>query len=306
MKRSRPFTLVMLLLVVVPAGSLAQQTPSVQEKPMTHLSRASLEGVELEYEVRGSGEPVVLVHAGVIGSWFTPLLAEPALASRYRILSYHRVGYLGSSRVAGPVSIAQQAAHLRALMRHLGIDRAHLVGHSSGGNIALQLALDAPEMVQSLALLEPALVTVVNRSELPRVFERYRAGDKAGAVDAFMLAVTGPAYRAALERALPGAFDEAVAHADTFFGQELPAVRQWSFTREQAARITQPVLAVIGEKNKESSPIWNERQEILLTWLPKAEPFVLPGATHLLYLENPRGMAEGLAAFFARHPIKAP
>ena len=121
-----------------------------------------------------------------------------------------------------------------------------------------------------------------------------------------MLAVTGPGYRAALERARPGAFDEAVAHADTFFGQELPAVRQWSFTREQAARITQPVLAVIGEKNKESSPIWNERQEILLTWLPKAEPFVLPGATHLLHLENPRGMAEGLAAFFARHPIKAP
>jgi len=160
--------------------------------------------------------------------------------------------------------------------------------------------------VRSLALLEPALVTVVNRSELPRVFERYRAGDKAGAVDSFMLAVTGPAYRPALERALPGAFDQAVAHADTFFGQELPAVRQWSFTREDAGRITQPVLAVIGAKNKEASPIWNERQEILLTWLPKAEPFVLPDATHLLHLENPRGMAEGLAAFFARHPIKAP
>jgi pimeloyl-ACP methyl ester carboxylesterase len=305
MKGSRAF-LVLLLLAVVPAGGLAQQTPSVQEKPMTHPSRASLEGVELEYEVRGDGEPVVLVHAGVFASWFGPLLAEPALASRYRVVSYHRVGYMGSSRIAGPVSLAQQAAHLRALMRHLGIGRAHLVGHSSGGNIALQLALDAPEMVRSLALLEPALVTAVNRSELPRVFERYRAGDKAGAVDSFMLAVTGPAYRAGLERALPGAFDEAVAHADTFFGQELPAVRQWSFTREQAARITQPVLAVIGEKNRESSPVWNERQEILLTWLPKAEPFVLPGATHLLYLENPRGMAEGLAAFFARHPIKTP
>ena len=207
MRRPRA-VLFTLLLAAVPAGGLAQQTPSVQEKPMTPMTRASLEGVQLEYELRGGGEPVVLVHAGVFASWYGPLVTEPALASRYRLLSYHRVGYMGSSRIAGPVSLAEQAGHLRALLRHVGIGRAHLVGHSSGGNIALQLALDAPEMVQSLALLEPALVTVVNRSELPRVFERYKAGDKAGAVDSFMLAVTGPAYRAGLERALPGAFDE--------------------------------------------------------------------------------------------------
>jgi pimeloyl-ACP methyl ester carboxylesterase len=49
--------------------------------------------------------------------------------------------------MAGRVSIVQQAAHLRALLRHLDIARAHLVGHSSGGNIALQLALDAPTLV---------------------------------------------------------------------------------------------------------------------------------------------------------------
>jgi 3-oxoadipate enol-lactonase len=119
-----------------------------------------------------------------------------------------------------------------------------------------------------------------------------------------MRGVTGPDYRIALDRVLPGAFAEAVASADTFFGQELPAIQQWSFRREDARRITQPVLAVIGEKSREQSPIWNARQEMLLTWLPNAEGFVLPGATHLLYLENPRAMAESLAAFFARHPLK--
>jgi 3-oxoadipate enol-lactonase len=62
---------------------------------------------------------------------------------------------------------------------------------------------------------------------------------------------------------------------------------------------------VIGAKSKELSPVWNERQELLLAWLPKAEPFVLPDANHLLHVQNPRGMAEGLAAFFARHPLKA-
>ena len=122
------------------------------------MSRATVEpGVELEYRVQGSGEPVVLLHAGMFADWFRPLLDEAALTARYRVLSLHRVGYAGSSRVAGPVSIARQASQVRELMRQLGMTRAHIVGHSSGGNIALQLALDAPQQVHSLALLEPAL-----------------------------------------------------------------------------------------------------------------------------------------------------
>jgi pimeloyl-ACP methyl ester carboxylesterase len=288
------------LCVVMAVGSSA----TAQE---ARMGRANLDGLELDYQIQGAGEPVVLVHAGVFASWFTPLLKETALTSRYRVVSYHRVGYAGSSRVAGPVSLAQQAAHLRALMRHLGIERAHLVGHSSSGNIILQLALDAPDMVASLAVLEPALLVAKTGAQrvtaLAPAAERYRAGDKAGAVDAFMRGVTGPGYRTVLDKVLPGAFDQGVADADTFFGQEFPAVQQWSFRREDAGRITQPVLAVIGEKSKELSPIWNERQEMLLTWLPNAEPFVLPGATHLLHVENPRGMAEGLATFFTRHPL---
>jgi pimeloyl-ACP methyl ester carboxylesterase len=47
------------------------------------------------------------------------------------------------------------------------------------------------------------------------------------------------------------------------------------------------------------------RHQLLLDWLPQVEPFVLPGATHLLQIENPAGMAEGLASFFARHPSVA-
>jgi pimeloyl-ACP methyl ester carboxylesterase len=267
------------------------------------MNRAALDDIELEYEVRGVGEPVVLMHAGVFADWFKPLLEEPALTSCYLLVRYHRIGYAGSSRIAGPVSIAQQAAHLRSLMRHLGIARAHIVGHSSSGNIALQLALDAPGMVQSLAILEPALMTVpsaqTSRAFVGTAMQLYRAGDKAGAVDTFLWDTCGPGYRALLDQALPGAFDHAVADADTFFGQELPAIQQWSFSREDASRITQPVLAVIGEKSRELSPIWGERQQLLLTWLPKAEPFILSGAAHLLHAQNPRGMAEGLAAFFA-------
>jgi len=279
------------------------------------LKRAAFDGIELEYEERGAGEPVLLVHAGVFAGWFEPLLDEPSLTGRFRVVSYHRIGYAGSSRVKGPVSLAQQAAHLRSLMRELGIARAHLVGHSSGANIALQLALDSPQMVQSLALLEPALPVapsgdqsrlLATRSGMVAVFDHYRAGNAAAAVDGFLRIVAGPAYRAPLDRAIPRAFDHAVASADTFFGQELPAVQQWTFTPEVARRVAQPVLAVIGERSPDVSPIWSERQRIMLTSLPAAEGFVLPGAAHLLHLENPRGMAEALAAFFARHPMRTP
>lgn len=265
--------------------------------------RASLEGIELEYRTVGVGQPVVLVHAGVFADWFEPLIEQPSL-SGYCLLVYHRVGYAGSSHVPGPISIARQTAHLRALMLSLGIKRAHIVGHSSGGAIAMQLALDAPETVQSLALLEPA-VPVPSGAAPPRpgatsAAELFRAGDKAGAVDAFMKAVAGPTYRAILERMLPGAFAQAIADADTFFGQELPAVREWTFGAQQAALIRQPALLVMGGRSHEVSPIWQQRQDLLLASLDNAEPFVLDGATHMLHLQNPRGLAERLAVFFAR------
>lgn len=293
-----------VLLLALPGAAAAREHPMMRAK--------LLDGVDLEYEVRGAGEAVVLVHAGVFADWFQPLMNEPALARRYRLVRYHRIGYAGSSHAPGPVSIAQQAEHLRLLLLRLGIQRAHLVGHSSGGNIALQLALDAPEMVRSIALLEPALIAVATAEdgagpvvgsslELGPVFERYRAGDKAGAVDAFMRGVAGPDYRAVVDRVLPRAFEQAVADADTFFGQELPAVRAWSFTRERASRIGVPVLAVIGARSEALSPVWGERQKILLGWLPRAEAFVLARANHLLHLENPGGMAEALAGFFSRH-----
>ena len=64
----------------------------------------------------------------------------------------------------------------------------------------------------------------------------------------------------------------------------------------------QPVLAVVGD---ESDVRFQQRQNLLLEWMPDVEAFVLPGAGHLLHLQNPSGMASGLADFFARHPINA-
>src|SRR5262245_11965971 len=106
---------------------------------MSGLERIAVDGLELEYEVRGSGEAVVLIHWGLCAAWGEPLLDEPALADRHRLLRYHRAGFAGSDRVAGAIGIADHAAHCEGLMRGLGIERAHVVGHSSSAVVALQL-----------------------------------------------------------------------------------------------------------------------------------------------------------------------
>lgn len=87
-------------------------------------------GVELEYESKGHGEPVLLIHGSHIARSFLELAAQPALTARYTLIRYHRRGHLGSTPPEGPVSIADQAGDARALLDHLGVERAHVVGHS--------------------------------------------------------------------------------------------------------------------------------------------------------------------------------
>ena len=268
---------------------------------------AQIDGRVLEYEIQGAGEPVVLVHGAHVADAFAPLLAEPVLTERYQLILYHRRGFAGSTHPDGPLSIVQQARDCRALMQHLGVQRAHVVGHSYGGVIALQLALDAPEVVHSLALLEPALLTVPSTPQFMEamgpVLQMYEAGNKEGAVDSFLQAVVSPEYRSVLDHVLPGAFAQAVTDADTFFRIELPALEEWSFTQADAGRITQPVLAVLGGDSHTLWPGWAEVHELVLAWLPQAEAFVLNGATHGLQMIDPKGMAVGLADFFAHHPL---
>jgi pimeloyl-ACP methyl ester carboxylesterase len=249
---------------------------------------------------------VVFIHGAFIADTFRPLLVEPSLAGRYRLILYHRRGYAGSSRASGSISIAQQAADCRALLRHLGVERAHVVGHSYGGDVALQLALDTLDVVHSLALLEPALMVGASaqgyREALARGAERYREAGAEVVVNEFLQA-RWPGYRATLDRVLPGAFDQAVADAETSFERELPEHLNWRFGEAETRSITQPTLSVLGG---ESDALWSrfgETHRLLLGWLPHAEGFVLPSTTHFMQMEDPRGMAEALAAFWARHPL---
>lgn len=271
--------------------------------------RVPVDAGELEYEAQGTGDPVLLIHGAMLADAYAPLLTQPILADRHRLIHYHRRGFSGSSRHAGPCTIAQQADDARALLDHLGVERAHVVGHSYGGTIALQLALDAPERVASLALLEPAGIAAASAERFVTEVaqpsgELHARGDKAGAVDLFLRGVCGPQMREVADQALPpGAYDLAAADADTFFVTELPALGAWRFGAAEAARITHPVLLVLGADSDAVMPMFGEMNAALAQWLPRAELVELPGATHALQMMNPSGTADLLTTFFARHPM---
>jgi pimeloyl-ACP methyl ester carboxylesterase len=298
--------------VVEQISTLARSARSSDQiKEGIMADRVKVDGGELEYEVRGSGEPVLLIHGVVLADALTPLLAQPALAEKFRLVHYHRRGYVGSCQHAGPYSLGQQAADAQALLDHLGVERTHVVGHSYGGAIGLQLALEAPERVASLALLEPVGIAAPGvaafvREVVQPAGERFARGDTAGAVAVFLRGACGPQMREVADRALPpGAYDLAAADTDTFFLVEGPAIDQWRFGPDEAARVTQPVLLVLGTDSDAVTPMFGEMNAALSQWLPRAESAELPGATHALQMMNPVGTAELLAGFLARNSLAA-
>ncbi len=181
------------------------------------MQSVNVNGVDLEYEVTGAGEPVLLI-SPVIADGFLPLLAEPALADRYQLIRYHKRGWVGSTHTPPPVSIADHADDAAALLDHLGLRPAHIAGHSSGAAVAAQLALDHPEYVHTLMLLEPSLISVPSLgaffTQVEPALEAYASGDHAGALAIFMSAVSGLEWtraRAVLEETVPGAVEQAIS-----------------------------------------------------------------------------------------------
>jgi 3-oxoadipate enol-lactonase len=279
-----------------------------QEGEMTsevrRMQQTSVDGVQLEYEESGSGETIVLVHGFFGPDVFVPLTKEPAL-SGYHLIRYRRRGYERSSPATGAVSVADEAADCARLLRNLGVKRAHAVGHSYGGVIALQLALDAPDLVHSLVLIEPALLLLVPggqamMGQMAPLIELYGRGEKAGAVEGFLQGVGGPDVGEAAESAIPGSVDQAVRAADNVFQVEMPALQAWEFPAADARRITQPVLHILGG---DSLPPFREIKELIHERLPQTEDFTVPRADHLSQLFNPRNVAEAIARFSTAHPL---
>ena len=115
------------------------------------MPKIAVAGGEIYYEVAGEGHPLILVTglSGVARYW-QPQVAT--FAARYRVVTYDQRGTGASDHAQRAFSIDQMAAELTALMDALKIERAHVVGHSTGGAIGQTLAIEQPQRVARLVL----------------------------------------------------------------------------------------------------------------------------------------------------------
>ncbi len=275
------------------------------------LHRLDVGEMTIEFTDLGDGEPVLMIHAGVFVAWFPTVSADPAMQA-FRRVAPIRVGY--DSTAPAPtrhLTLADHATHCAAVLDSLGIGHAHVLGHSSGSLIGLQLAADRPDLVRSLVLVEPAAAPSLLPPDVAAGFGQFvrsvmttaAAGDVAAAFDTFMRRVCAEDYRTVLIDALgPDGLQQAERDCGFFFRDEGPAVREWRFAAFEASRISQPVLLVQGGA---SPPIVHGIVARLAEMLPNAESMTAHGADHLLPLRDPATLASIAAGFMRKHRIPA-
>jgi pimeloyl-ACP methyl ester carboxylesterase len=262
------------------------------------LTRTLIDGAEVAYtDSGGDGEPLLLMHGGGLADWMTPLAAE---LRGHRVIRLVRAGYTGGSLPDG-LTIADHARHAATLLYRLDAAPAHVVAHSSGSAIALQLAVDNPSSVRTLCLLEPPLVDpLADPSDVDGLRAAFgpvmgaamaatARGDHAAAFDAFMPLVCGPGYREVMDEVLGAAVvDDAANHSGPFFTSEIPAIGGWTFD----PAVARPVVLVQGA---DSPPPVHRLIAHLAGLLPQATVETVENAGHMMPITAPATLAALIA-----------
>ncbi len=264
-----------------------------------------INGVRLHWQLTGeAGDPVVLVH----GSWGDHHgwdLVVPALAKSFRVLTYDRRGHSLSARPAAPGSVREDVADLAALVEHLDLAPAHVVGNSFGGVIALRLAAARPDLFRSLLVHEPPVLGLLDdpgaRAQLQAVGERMRAvldllasGQAEAGARQFMETIAfGPGAWAQFPPELRDTF---VFNAPTFVDEERDPESR-TIDPAALARFSRPALLTQGER---SEPFFSLILDRLAPAFPAAQRRTLPGSGHVPQVTHPEEYVRVIETFIAR------
>ena len=224
------------------------------------------EGLQLHYETYGQGSPVVLLHGGVLGIQlaFTELI--PGLAREHQVIALDQQAHGRSTDTDREIRPDTLARDVLALLDHLGLERAHVLGHSMGGAVAMELAVHHPERLLSVVALS---VTV-----RPEGMHADFSSPEAMAVSTRMpTAEDFAAMQAAYARLspTPDGFDALLAKMQG--GEHF--TRGWS--DEQLGGIAVPVLLVVGDHDFTTV----EHAGLMLELVPGSTLAVLPATTHM-------------------------
>jgi pimeloyl-ACP methyl ester carboxylesterase len=271
----------------------------------TDLGDVAVTGGAIKAWSVGSGEPVLLIHGAFASDVFGPMIEQTAL-SNHRFIGYRRRGHIDSAPNLDGDSIESYAGDALSVMDHFGVDRAHVLGHSFGGRIALEVGRQAPKRVHTLSLLEggaaPGLAVpsaLEFGAGVGEAAAAYKAGDKQAALERMLATIGAETSRDDLSNVLgAGWFDQAVSDIGTVFEHEFPA--GWAFTLSDLEQMTMPAMMMIGER---TASYFREVSEAVATALPNCETVVVAGVNHWLPVVNPDAVAPHLAAFLNRNPM---
>lgn len=258
--------------------------------PRTEGFLTTPDGESIWYETAGTGPALVLTHGlgGNAAVWFQQL---PAFAASYQVITWDQRGFGRSTNHTGRCGPVSAVGDQLALLDHLGVDRAHLVGQSMGGWVVLGAALAAPDRVRSLVLscttagippvAGPGFASEqVGEATGPRPLGVHPAvGDRLAAVD--------PA-RAYLYQAL-GTFGQ--RPPDTEFARMLA---EYTHDPEALHRLEVPTLLLCGDRDPVMTPALVRDAA---GRLPRARVVELPDRGHSPYFEDPDGWNDLVASF---------
>ena len=247
---------------------------------------ANLNGARIHYERSGSGFPVLFIHAGIADS----RMWEPQAAAFAKTFDMVRPDMRGFGDTALPPAPYSGVADLTALLDHLHIDRAHVVGCSMGGTLAIDLALEHPRLVERLVLVAAGVSGSNLGASDAALFTEIEDADKAGDMDAVNRAevrlwVDGPGRR---EGSAPAAVRELVLdmngrslHTDWSSAESRPIERP---AIGRLGEITAPTLVIVGDQDV---PHCLANADLITSKVAGARKMIIKDAAHLLSLERP-------------------
>jgi 3-oxoadipate enol-lactonase len=248
------------------------------------VPRARTQEIELHYEERGTGEPPLLVIAGipaVASDWAS--LAGP-LSARRRVIAYDNRGSGASTVTPGPYTTTQLAADAMALLDALDIERADVFGMSLGGMVAQELALGWPERVHKL-VLGCTHAGLAHAAQMPRETGRAFALQTDDWAER-MRALAPFAFARGVDPALLDAFIEKKSkdvQDPLGYTAQIQAVLTHD-TYERLPQISAPTLILTGDDDQ---IIPAASSGVLHDHIPGSRLEVIEGSGHLFFIEQP-------------------